>query len=45
MLGHRVFALARRTPYLAGLPRDVAVLSFVAFVGAVVASLFAGRSP
>jgi len=27
----RVFAWARRTPYLAGLPRDVAVLSFVAF--------------
>jgi MFS family permease len=27
----RVFAWARRSPYLAGLPRDVAVLSFVAF--------------
>jgi MFS family permease len=27
----RVFSWARRTPYLAGLPRDVAVLSFVAF--------------
>lgn len=35
MLGHRVFAWARRTPYLAGLPRDVAVLSFVAFAVAL----------
>ena len=31
----RVFAWARRTPYLAGLPRDVAVLSFVAFAVAL----------
>lgn len=31
MLGGRAFAWAQRTPYLAGLPRDVAVLSFVAF--------------
>ena len=31
MAGRRLFGLARRTPYLAGLPRDVAVLSFVAF--------------
>jgi MFS family permease len=29
--GRRLFAWARRTPYLSGLPRDVAVLSFVAF--------------
>jgi len=35
VLGHRVFAWARRTPYLAGLPRDVAVLSFVAFAVAL----------
>lgn len=35
MLGHRVFAWARQTPYLAGLPRDVAVLSFVAFAVAL----------
>ena len=35
MLGRRVFAWARRTPYLAGLPRDVAVLSFVAFAVAL----------
>ena len=35
MLGQRVFAWARRTPYLAGLPRDVAVLSFVAFAVAL----------
>lgn len=31
MVVRRVFSIARRTPYLAGLPRDVAVLSFVAF--------------
>ncbi len=31
MLGRRVFTWARGTPYLEGLPRDVAVLSFVAF--------------
>ncbi|HEX6888810.1 MAG TPA: MFS transporter [Candidatus Nanopelagicales bacterium] len=31
MVARSVFAWARRTPYLAGLPRDVAVLSFVAF--------------
>ncbi|MGB7979621.1 MAG: MFS transporter, partial [Candidatus Nanopelagicales bacterium] len=31
----RLFAWARRTPYLAGLPRDVAVLSFVAFAVAL----------
>ncbi|MCU0282795.1 MAG: MFS transporter [Candidatus Nanopelagicales bacterium] len=31
----RVFAWARRSPYLAGLPRDVAVLSFVAFAVAL----------
>ena len=35
MLAGRVFAWARRTPYLAGLPRDVAVLSFVAFAVAL----------
>ncbi len=35
MLGQRVFAWARRTPYLADLPRDVAVLSFVAFAVAL----------
>jgi MFS family permease len=35
VLGQRVFAWARRTPYLAGLPRDVAVLSFVAFAVAL----------
>ncbi|MCU0263014.1 MAG: MFS transporter [Candidatus Nanopelagicales bacterium] len=35
MLGHRVFGWARRTPYLADLPRDVAVLSFVAFAVAL----------
>ncbi len=35
MLGRRVFAWARRTPYLADLPRDVAVLSFVAFAVAL----------
>jgi MFS family permease len=29
--GRRLFGWARRTPYLADLPRDVAVLSFVAF--------------
>jgi MFS family permease len=29
--GRRLFGWARRTPYLEGLPRDVAVLSFVAF--------------
>jgi MFS family permease len=31
----RVFAWARRSPYLADLPRDVAVLSFVAFAVAL----------
>jgi MFS family permease len=35
VLGQRVFAWARRTPYLADLPRDVAVLSFVAFAVAL----------
>jgi MFS family permease len=35
VLGHRVFGWARRTPYLADLPRDVAVLSFVAFAVAL----------
>ncbi|HSO02901.1 MAG TPA: MFS transporter, partial [Candidatus Limnocylindrales bacterium] len=35
MLGQRVFAWARRTPYLTDLPRDVAVLSFVAFAVAL----------
>ena len=35
MLGQRVFGWARRTPYLADLPRDVAVLSFVAFAVAL----------
>ena len=31
MAGRTLFGWARRTPYLEGLPRDVAVLSFVAF--------------
>jgi MFS family permease len=35
VLGQRVFGWARRTPYLADLPRDVAVLSFVAFAVAL----------
>ena len=35
VLGQRVFAWARRTPYLTDLPRDVAVLSFVAFAVAL----------
>ncbi len=35
MLGQRVFGWARRTPYLTDLPRDVAVLSFVAFAVAL----------
>lgn len=35
MLRGRVFSWARRTPYLAGLPRDVAVLAFVAFAVAL----------
>jgi MFS family permease len=35
VVARRVFAWARRSPYLAGLPRDVAVLSFVAFAVAL----------
>jgi MFS transporter, DHA1 family, multidrug resistance protein len=35
VVAQRVFAWARRSPYLAGLPRDVAVLSFVAFAVAL----------